>query len=146
MNGFVGTSLFLKIALVFDMETAFSHSSNRIVFKISCFRISGIRMNNLTHDKLPWASRVVQKSQTKSVYMKKLCEEACITVTTVFETMLPDDISTPHTESFAYARTHAYVYLQTDIRICGQIIIRIVYNEPKVLPPSYFNQNEKSTF
>ena len=31
--------------------------------------------------------------------------------------MLPDDIITPHTESYAYARTHAYAYLQTDIRI-----------------------------
>ena len=26
MNGIVGTALFLKIALVFDVETAFSHS------------------------------------------------------------------------------------------------------------------------
>ena len=32
MNGFVGTALFLKIALVFDMETAFSHSPNRFIF------------------------------------------------------------------------------------------------------------------
>ena len=46
--------------------------------------------------------------------------------------------------SFAYARTHAYAYLQTDIRICGQIIVRIVYNEPNALSPSYFDQNEKS--
>ena len=48
--------------------------------------------------------------------------------------------------SYAYARTHAYAYLQTDIRICGHIIIRIVYNEPNALPPSYFNQNEKTHF
>ena len=32
MNGFLGTALFLKIALVFDMETAFSHSSDRFIF------------------------------------------------------------------------------------------------------------------
>ena len=31
MNGFVGTAIFLKMALVFDMETAFSHSPNRSV-------------------------------------------------------------------------------------------------------------------
>ena len=37
-----------------------------------------------------------------------------------------------------YAQTHAYVYLQTDIRICGQIIIRIVYNEPNAVSPLYF--------
>ena len=48
--------------------------------------------------------------------------------------------------SYAYARTHAYAYLQTDILIYGQIIIQIVYNEPNTLSPSYFNQNEKSTF
>ena len=28
----IGTALFLKIALVFDMETAFSHSPNRFIF------------------------------------------------------------------------------------------------------------------
>ena len=39
MNGFVGTVLFLKIALVFDMETAFSHSPNRFIFRITCFHI-----------------------------------------------------------------------------------------------------------
>ena len=32
MNGFAGTALFLKIALVFDMETALSHSPNRFYF------------------------------------------------------------------------------------------------------------------
>ena len=47
---------------------------------------------------------------------------------------------------YAYARTRAYAYLQTHIRICGQIIIRIVYNEPNALSPSYFDQNEKSAF
>ena len=75
--------------------------------------------------------------------------------------------------SYAYARTHAYAYLQTDIRICGQIIKRIVYNETlkqskhsvlvwlnslwnfywdiqynetNALSLSYFNQNERSAF
>ena len=48
--------------------------------------------------------------------------------------------------SYAYARTHAYAYSQKDIRICGQIIIRVVYNEPNAISPSYFNQNEKSAF
>ena len=48
--------------------------------------------------------------------------------------------------SYAYARTHAYAYSQTDIRICGQIIIRVVYNEPNAISPSCFNQNEKSAF
>ena len=53
-----------------------------------------------THHNLPWASKVGQKnSQTKYVSVKKLCEKACITVTAVFENMLPDDISTPHTET-----------------------------------------------
>ena len=32
MNGFVGTALFLKIAFVFDMETAFSQIPNRFIF------------------------------------------------------------------------------------------------------------------
>ena len=32
MNGFVGTAIFLKIAFVFGMETAFSHSQNRFIF------------------------------------------------------------------------------------------------------------------
>ena len=35
MNGFVGTALFLKIALVFDMETA----ETGLFFRITCFRI-----------------------------------------------------------------------------------------------------------
>ena len=47
MNEFVGTALFLKIALVFDAETAgrlweidaFSHSPNRFIFRTTCFRI-----------------------------------------------------------------------------------------------------------
>ena len=52
------------------------------------------------HNKLPWASKVGQKSsQTKYVSVKKLYENACITVTAVFENMLPDDISAPHTET-----------------------------------------------
>ena len=37
MNGFVGTVLFLKIALVFGMETAFSHSPNRFIFYDNLF-------------------------------------------------------------------------------------------------------------
>ena len=44
-----------------------------------------------------------------------------------------------------HGRVH-HAYLQTHIRICGQIIIRIVYNEPNALSPLYFNQNEKSAF
>ena len=53
-----------------------------------------------THDKLPWESKVGQKSsQTKSVSVEKSYEKTCITVAAVFENMLPDDISTPHTET-----------------------------------------------
>ena len=62
-----------------------------------------------THNKLPWASKVGQKcSQTKYVSVKKLFEKACITVTVtaVFENMLPDDISTPHTETLSVMRMH----------------------------------------
>ena len=47
--------------------------------------------------------------------------------------------------SYAYARTHAHAYLQTDVRLCEQIIKGIVYKEPNVLSPSNFNQNEKKT-
>ena len=47
MNGFVGTALFFKIALVFDMETAFHIAQTGLFFGITCFRIYGIRMNNL---------------------------------------------------------------------------------------------------
>ena len=39
MNGFLGSALFLKIALVFDMETAFSHNPNRFIFRIIFLRI-----------------------------------------------------------------------------------------------------------
>ena len=53
-----------------------------------------------THDKLPWASKVGKKApQTKDVSVEKSYDKACITVTAVFENMLPDDISTPHTET-----------------------------------------------
>ena len=39
MNGFVGTALFLKIALVFDMETAFHIAQTGLLFSITCFLI-----------------------------------------------------------------------------------------------------------
>ena len=48
--------------------------------------------------------------------------------------------------SYAYARTYAYVYLQTDIRIFGQISIRIVYNEPNAVCPSYLIKTRKAHF
>ena len=53
-----------------------------------------------THDKLPWASKVDKKnSQTMSVSVQNSYEKACITVTVVFENMLPDDTNAPHTET-----------------------------------------------
>ena len=71
-----------------------------------------------THNKLPWVSKVGQKiSQTKYVSVKKLYENACIKVPAVFENMLPDDISTPHTETRSVMRMHGRmrmrIYRQT---------------------------------
>ena len=114
MNGFVDTALFLKIALVFDMETAFSQSPNGFIFRTTCFRMKGIQMN-----KLPWASKVGQKSsQTKSVSVEKSYEKACITVAAVFENMLPYDISIPHTETWSVIRMQGRmrmrIYRQTN--------------------------------
>ena len=91
----------MKIALDFDMETAFSHSPTGLFVRITCFR--HLRDPNEqfgTRDKLPWASKVGQKSsQTKSVSVEKTYEKVSITVTAVFENMLPDDISTPYRET-----------------------------------------------
>ena len=90
MNGYGGTVLFLKIALVFDMETAFSHSPNRFIFHNDLFPHLGDPNEQFgTHDKLPWASKVGQKSSlTKSVSVDKSYEKACKTVTAVVETCI----------------------------------------------------------
>ena len=83
------------------METAFSHSPNRFIFYDNLFPHLGDPDEQFgTHNKLPWASKVGQKcSQTKYVSVKKIFEKACIIVTAVFINMLPDDLSTPHTET-----------------------------------------------
>ena len=63
MNGFVGTALFLKIALVFNLKTAFSHRPNRFIFQDNLFPHLGDPNEQFgTHDKLPWVSKVSKKN------------------------------------------------------------------------------------
>ena len=57
-------------------------------------------MNNLAPiTNCPGRQGRSKSSQTKSVSVEKSYEKAFITVTSVFENMFPDDISTPHTET-----------------------------------------------
>ena len=72
MNEFVGTAPFLKIALGFDMETAFHIAQTSLFLKANLFpHIGGPNKQFGIHLQLPWASKVGQISSQPDVIMNK---------------------------------------------------------------------------